>query len=84
MDWQHHTSLDDTLRYVIIQHQVLLAYHETFRSVIIQLKVLLAPHETFIRDHYGRPKGGSSLRYSWLTMRPPLVIIMADRKVAPA
>jgi len=31
-----------------------------------------------------RPKGGSSLRYSWLTMRPSFVIITADRKVAPA
>jgi len=50
----------------------------------LQLKVLLAHHETFIREHYGWPKGGSSLRYSWLTMRPPFAIITADRKVAPA
>jgi len=49
----------------------------------LQLQVLLACHETSIRDHYDRPKGGSSFMYSWLTMRPPFAIIMADRKVAP-
>jgi len=37
-----------------------------------------------ICDRYGRPKGGSSLRYSWLTMRPSFANITADRKVAPA
>jgi len=84
MDWQHHASLDETSWSVIIQHQVLLAHHETSQSVIIQLKVLFAYHETSLRDHYGRPKGSSSLRYSWLTMRPPFAIITADRKAAPA
>jgi len=44
-------------------------------------KVLLAYHET-IRDQTGRPKGGHAQRCSWLTMRPPFAIKLADRKVA--